>query len=65
MNLGISKKSYFFSGCKAMRANFLPLDQPKMRFRWSRKSDDWNLRMALPSHFLLLNQPKMWLFSSR
>jgi len=39
MRLGYCQKSDYFSGLKALRSHFLPLDQPKMRFGLSRVSD--------------------------
>ena len=51
------------SGSKALRAHFLPLEQPKMSFVWSWKSDDSSCRMALWNHLLFLDQPKMRLLS--
>ena len=48
-------KSDFSSGCRALRTYFLPFDQPKMRFGWSRKSDDSSCRMALQVIFCFLS----------
>ena len=57
-------KATFLGGCKELRAHFLPLYQPKMRFRWSRKSDVSSCRMSLWSLFLLLDHVTLNSFSA-
>ena len=57
-------KAAFLSGCKEMRAHFLPLYQPKMRFRWSPKRDVSGCRMSLWSLLLLPDHVTLNSFSA-
>jgi len=61
LELILNEKKDMSSFKKKSVLNFLPLDQPKMRFRCDRESDVSSGRQALRTHFLPIDLPKMQL----
>jgi len=50
----VKSKGDFSCVCKAMWTQFLPLDQFKMRFGWSRKNDDSSFECYFEKNFYFL-----------